>query len=77
MIQAAMTAPVRAALLLAAAAASLLGTTSCGASRTLHPRSEVIQADNERVLWNALQLAIVGRRPLRAMPQSRPSAAST
>ncbi len=59
MIQAAMTAPVRAALLLAAAAASLLGTTSCGASRTLHPRSEVIQADNERVLWNALQLAIV------------------
>lgn len=59
MIQAAMPAPVRAALLLLAAAASLLGTTSCGASRTLHPRSEVIQADNERVLWNALQLSIV------------------
>ena len=30
MIQAAMPAPVRAALLLLAAAASLLGTTSCG-----------------------------------------------
>lgn len=57
MIQAAT--PARAALLLVVAAASLLGTTSCGASRTLHPRSEVIQADNERVLWNALQLAIV------------------
>lgn len=52
-------APLRAALLLIAAAASLFGTTSCGASRTLHPRSAVIQADNERVLWNALRLTIV------------------
>ena len=51
--------PARITLLLTAAAATLVGTTSCGTSRTLHPRSEVIQADNERVLWNALQLAIV------------------